>query len=305
VVQIVAAAGSNKFLRFVKLCFVAHAQFNKIYEFGNTVITAQDPFEHGLVAALLAMIKNAPVEIQVHTDVASPYFKNENLLNQLRAWLAKIILSRATYIRVVSESLKKSLINGNFLQLPENKIKIIPIFVDTKKIQAAAPLNLEEFGHRLTAEKQVVQAARVIQKMKAQFPNIVLLISGDGPLKNELMKFSCVTLTGFVPNVESYMKGSDIYLLNSLYEGYGRTLKMASAAEVPIVSTPVGIAPEIITGENGILIAKIANDEALEQALMNALQRKTPWIFQEIIHAEAEDTITKQQSLWRECLNLQ
>jgi len=53
----------------------------------------------------------------------------------------------------------------------------------------------------------------------------------------------------------SYYQSADVFVYTSLYENFGQTLLEAAAAGLPIVCTPVGIAPEIvIDGETGFLV---------------------------------------------------
>jgi len=54
----------------------------------------------------------------------------------------------------------------------------------------------------------------------------------------------------------SYYRAADVFVYTSLYENFGQPLLEAAAAGLPIVSTPVGIAPEIvIDGETGFLVS--------------------------------------------------
>jgi len=54
----------------------------------------------------------------------------------------------------------------------------------------------------------------------------------------------------------SYYRAADVFVYTSLYESFGQALLEAAAASLPIVSTPVGIAPEIvIDGETGFLVS--------------------------------------------------
>jgi len=54
----------------------------------------------------------------------------------------------------------------------------------------------------------------------------------------------------------SYYEAADVFVYTSLYENFGQTLLEAAAAGLPIISTPVGIAPEIvIDGETGLLVS--------------------------------------------------
>jgi len=53
----------------------------------------------------------------------------------------------------------------------------------------------------------------------------------------------------------SYYETADVFVYTSLYENFGQTLLEAAAAGLPIVSTPVGIAAEIvIDDETGFLV---------------------------------------------------
>ena len=56
--------------------------------------------------------------------------------------------------------------------------------------------------------------------------------------------------------LESYYQAADVFVYTSLYENFGQTLLEAAAAGLPIICTPVGIAPEIvIDGETGFLVS--------------------------------------------------
>ncbi len=53
-----------------------------------------------------------------------------------------------------------------------------------------------------------------------------------------------------------YYHTADVFVYTSLYENFGQTLLEAAAAGLPIISTPVGIAPEIVVdGETGFLVS--------------------------------------------------
>jgi len=54
----------------------------------------------------------------------------------------------------------------------------------------------------------------------------------------------------------SYYRAADVFVYTSLYENFGQTILEAAAAGLPIISTPVGIAPEIVVdGETGFLVS--------------------------------------------------
>ena len=67
----------------------------KILRLGSYVITCQDPFETGLVGWRLAKKFKAPLELQIHTDIGSPYFTSLKLGWRL-AFLNFIRLSKGS-----------------------------------------------------------------------------------------------------------------------------------------------------------------------------------------------------------------
>ena len=66
------------------------------------LVTVQDPFETGFVGWLLSMRRSVALELQIHTDIGSPFFKKESLKNILRTSIARFLLVRAKGVRVVS-----------------------------------------------------------------------------------------------------------------------------------------------------------------------------------------------------------
>jgi glycosyltransferase involved in cell wall biosynthesis len=52
------------------------------------------------------------------------------------------------------------------------------------------------------------------------------------------------------------MYHSDAFVLTSRYETAGVVLSEAAATGLPILSTPVGIAPQLITPQTGILVSQ-------------------------------------------------
>ena len=74
-----------------------------------------------------------------------------------------------------------------------------------------------------------------------------------------------------------WMYHSDAFVLTSRYETAGVVLSEAAAVGLPILSTPVGIAPQLITPQTGILISQeeTNNSNTLSQALMRIVDMST------------------------------
>lgn len=226
------------------------------------LVTAQDPFETGLIAWRLAKVMEAKLELQIHTDFLSPRFARRSWPNWLRVKLAKFLLSKADKVRVVSRRIADSLKANHYAlkTIPE----IRPIAVDLAAIKST-PLttNLHEkyrqfsqivlMASRLEPEKNIALALKAWPKVLATIPKAVLVIVGSGSeakrLKQLASKLKIDKNIIFEPWVDkptliSYYQTVNLFLLTSLYEGYGLALVEAEAAGCPIVSTDVGVARE-------------------------------------------------------------
>lgn len=209
---------------------------------GITHITCQDPFENGLIGVMLKKRTNIHLELQVHTDIGSPYFQNENLKNKLRTYLAKYTLPFADNVRVVSGRIK------DYVSKYTDKIEIRPIVVDVENIKKASSIPHEKKTilcvSRLEPEKRVDWVIRAMKDIK----DAELKIVGDGSQRGALealAKGLPVTFYGWTNNTIPFYKSSDIFVNTSLYEGYGMTLVEAHTAGLKILSTDVGIAKEM------------------------------------------------------------
>jgi glycosyltransferase involved in cell wall biosynthesis len=91
-----------------------------------------------------------------------------------------------------------------------------------------------------------------------------LIVVGDGPERSNLEALATKTgaaerviFTGGVsrPQVLAYLEASDLFVLNSRYEGLPHVILEAFAAGLPVVATSVGGIPEVVESEhNGILV---------------------------------------------------
>ena len=265
------------------------------------VISAQDPFETGLVAWLIAGLLRRPLHIQVHTDFLSPEYAKHSTINRVRVTLAGFILRRATRIRVVSERIKISIERRYHLSTP---ITTLPIFVDVARIRVGLWNHalLKRFSPfspkllvvaRLEAEKNVALAITVFSKVAPK--DACLMIVGEGSLREELSRLAHILKVKHVffevgPEVAPYYALADLVLVPSKYEGYGLVIVEALAAGKPVLSTDVGIAREV-----GAIVAREEQfADALKEWLANGPRtgelKTYPYKdFDEYVHAYCAD----------------
>ncbi len=228
-----------------------------------TNITCQDPFLTAFAATALSKRPGVPLEIQVHTDIGSPNF-TYTLANRIRKALALSYLPKAATIRVVAEKTKRYLVEK--LGIAESKITVRPIAVDTEAIKSAPVIQgadlrvkypqfskIALMASRITPEKNISLAIEAWPEVLKHVPEAGLIIVGTGECESHLAKLvSRLDLGDSVrfeswadkPTLASYYKTADVFLVTSLFEGYGMTLVEAQAAGCPVVSTDVGVAGE-------------------------------------------------------------
>lgn len=106
-----------------------------------------------------------------------------------------------------------------------------------------------------------------------------LWIVGEGPdrpaLEAQIAQLGltdCVRLVGFQNNPFQYMAAADVFVLSSLYEGFGNVIVEAMASGTAVVATdcPYGPAEIIEDGMSGILVPP-ADADALAQAILRVL----------------------------------
>jgi glycosyltransferase involved in cell wall biosynthesis len=226
---------------------------------GITDVTCQDPFETGLVGALIKNREPVSLELQLHTDAGSSYFQKFTLLNRIRTSISRYTFARADTVRVVSERLKTYV--SKYVS-PE-KITVRPIIVDVEKIKNA-PITVDlhkkypQFSKivlmasRLEKEKNIEMAIGAWKMVLEKVPTAGLVIVGAGSEEGRLKSLvtrnrmqNSIIFEGWQNDIGTYYKTCDCFLVTSFYEGYGMTFVEAHAARTPIVSTDVGIADEV------------------------------------------------------------
>lgn len=117
---------------------------------------------------------------------------------------------------------------------------------------------------RLTKQKNFEFMIRAFEKVTHICDKTRLIILGEGELKSDLEKLiesykivDKVELLGYTPDVSRYLQHSDVFLMTSLYEGFGLVLVEAMASGLPVIATKVDAIPEIVRdGIDGFNVEK-------------------------------------------------
>jgi glycosyltransferase involved in cell wall biosynthesis len=185
----------------------------------------------------------------------------------------------------ISQSVKKSL--TKFELVPSKKIFVLPNGIDYQKFYKSAiskhysndkPMIIGTVC-RLEPQKGLSYLLLAMKIILAKFPDTRLEIVGDGSLLGELQDFSkklgisnSVFFFGKFAEVIPFYNRMDIFVLPSLYEGFGIVLLEAMASGVPVVATNVdGIKEVVIDGDSGMLIAP-RKPESIANAVIKIIE---------------------------------
>jgi len=181
---------------------------------------------------------------------------------------------------------------------PDNapKVTIIPGGTDSRRFAPVDALAKE----RIRARYSIPQGKRVIltvrrlvartgvdlllhafQKTVTQFPDVMLVICGNGPsapylegLSAQLNLSEHVRFTGIVSDeaLLQYHQLADLFVMPSIeLEGFGLSLIDSLACGVPAIGTPIGGIPQLLVDLDPGLVAKSASTESLSECMCSYL----------------------------------
>jgi glycosyltransferase involved in cell wall biosynthesis len=227
------------------------------------VVTAQNPFEHGLVAWLVARAAHAPLELQAHTDFASPGFVDVSRGNWFRAQIARFLLPKAASVRAVSRRVADAC-----RAVGARRVSAVPVRADVGALFALPePEPYDGQGafeivtvSRLSAEKRIEELIESVRLLRERGLTARLTVIGDGPEGARLEKLAENLEQGsviFLGRLSSPLARGryHAYAQASAFEGYGLSLVEAAARGLPVVTTDVGLVGEVLVDGESCLVA--------------------------------------------------
>lgn len=269
--------------------------------FSSDIILSADPsFGAAWVAALANIVIRKKFIVRVTGDYAwEQGVQRYNVLDSmddfqnkrygfrvsLLRWSQKFALNQADLIIAPSEYLKKIVIGWG---IDKNKISVIYNGIDINKKSskrtsdpdlAVEPVKIISAG-RLVPWKGFSMLLDCMADFKTEGIPVNLIIAGDGPDHKQLsdkIKFlkleKDVLMVGRVSQAELHkiLAESDIFVLNSGYEGLSHQIIEAMSFGLPIIASNIGGNPEVVQSDrNGFLT--IYNDKKqLENALLQLI----------------------------------
>lgn len=215
--------------------------------------------EMNVLAVLAAAGLDRPVVVTEHND------PHENVT--VAAWR---LLRRATYPWAAALVSVSRGVDRSFDWLPSHRRTVIynPIRLDQIEPQPARP---QPFGWkrtvlaigRLEHQKGFDLLVEAFARIAGRFPHWGLAILGEGTQRKQLEQQIAdynlrrqVVLPGLVANPFPLLKGADLFVLSSRFEGFGIAIAEAMACGLPVIAAdcPSGPAEIIRHQTDGLLV---------------------------------------------------
>lgn len=244
-----------------------------------------------------------------------------------RIFLDRWALGKSKVILAVSRAVRLTYLEREKIQPAQIRVVyhgVERIFFEdrTDKLDLREKLGIQKQEYligtvaRLHKDKGIVTLLESMALVVRSVPHIRLLIIGNGPEKDRLLKMARglgimnhVIFTGFQSHVIPWMASLDIFCLTSEEEGLPQSLLEAMALGKPVVVTRVGGVTEIINDPMcGILIPP-GDPKALSNAVIDLLHRpekakKMGKAGRERIKRDflLEHTLDQMEDIYRACL---
>jgi glycosyltransferase involved in cell wall biosynthesis len=235
----------------------------------------------------LLFFRNNPKVLTIHgMNYKWEWIRNKGIIvGCIFMIIIKLVNKKMDKIILVDEASKK------FCKIPDNKVIVIPVGIDTEKFKPMDKTALREkykfnkndkvilYVGRFKKEKRLDLLIKAFIKVKKEIPNCKLVLVGVGSEKQNLsklvndLKLRNVQFMNTVEHDEipMIMNCADVFALCSLYEGMPTVVLEALACGVPVVSTDVGDVHKVVHDNETGYIVKSRTIDAIASKLIEVL----------------------------------
>lgn len=247
---------------------------------------------YGLPA--LTVSRECPLVVHFHGPWAlESKAENESALSVWGKRIAeRLVYGNAERFIVLSEAFKKILTEQ--YTVPRSQVNVVPGGVEVDRFDVAYSRTEAREHLGWPTDRPIVFAVRRLVRrvgldslidamaiVGRRRPDVSLFIAGKGPLAHELQSRieargleDHVTLLGFVPDDDlplAYRAANLSVVPTHALEGFGLVAVESLAAGTPVIVTPVGGLPEVVSKLSESLVTYDASAEAIGTHLINAL----------------------------------
>ncbi len=260
---------------------------------GADVIYVQNAMAAGFPAILVGMVRQIPVVLKFVGDEAWERASQERRTKKrLEEFLANPDGGWRTYIRMAIQGFvlrHADIVTTPSLYLRDAIVRTYKIKNERAVVNynaaekdAAAPFSATPIPHQIVTTARLVEwkgldgIIRAVALLKKKYPDVRAVIAGDGPeeaklkaLVHELGIADRIVFPGRVSRAETWhlRKSSEVYVLNSTYEGLPHTVLTSFAARIPTVATDIPGTNEAVYHDVSGLLVPAGDNQALVDAI--------------------------------------
>lgn len=228
-------------------------------------------------ADIFGLISAKKSNAKIFCTMHNIYFK-KNLLDKLIFKVYRYVLLKNINVISISKSVQNHVIDR--LKVPKSRAFLLPNAIPYKtykiKEKKSGKINLLFIG-RLEKQKSLDTLLKAIYLLRNKEPSISLELDivGDGSLKDQLIALAntlqlenTVRFIGSKKNVDDYYQIADIFILPSIWEGFGIVILEAFRSKVSVIASNIEGPSELIKdGYNGLLFKPLDEVELSEKIL--------------------------------------
>jgi glycosyltransferase involved in cell wall biosynthesis len=217
----------------------------------------------GLIAGLIARI---PVVATFHGDTSST--RTVRVYEGFARFLGNFTRGVVAVSRTLESKLRRSVLRVPVSFVPNGLPPPLAISAEERS-RARAGFQVSGFCVAVIGRLSIEKGHRVLFEALKSIPGCTLLIAGDGPLRDELVKAAeglDTRFLGYLDDARAVFAAADVIAMPSLTEGLPLTALEALALGRCLVASSVGELPALLEGGAGVLVPP-GNAQALSEAL--------------------------------------
>ena len=253
-------------------------------------------------------------------------YTEHSTFNNRRKWYFKVFdrIIYAAYSKIITISPEVAFNIKKHLAFNNNKFLLIQNGINLSTIKNAQAISRNNISPNLNGTFSIITQVSsfrypkdqktVIKALKKLADHVVLVLIGDGPLRNECEDLSCelglshrVFFLGIRMDVINILKASDIIILSSYHEGLSLSCVEGMASGKAFIATDAPGLGGIV--KNAGILFPINDDNALVKAIEKLLLNKPHYndvVFNCLARAEDYNidlTINKEIKLYKSLLD--
>lgn len=253
----------------------------------NTILAAMWPLTSAVVCSWILSGRTGSLFLSDHEHLSHSYIGQRRVKGAYLKNLIRFTYPFANGVIAVSAGVKNDLCALGRLSLSKVKVIYNPAAIGVSSVRESIKVRNKLWGDykynilavgRLTAEKNYETLIKAFARLPIEM-NAKLIILGEGNLRVALTDLIAalglherIELFGFVSDPYPWFRSSDLFVLSSLWEGFGNVIVEALECGVPVVSTdcPSGPAEILENGRYGKLVP-VGDFVRLSSAMIDSL----------------------------------